>query len=275
MTRPSTQSRTWGQWFARYRPSPTLSLIIAGTLVSIFALIVAFTVPPIPAAGATPQTFNTSSVLSDLDAFATPESITLDNGMRVVVIPDHRAPVVTHMVWYGVGSADESKGRTGLAHFLEHLMFKGTDTIAPGEFSRTVMRNGGQLNAFTSYDYTGYYERIAVDRLPLVMEMEADRMVDLALTDEIVLPERDVVMEEMRSRLLNDPSAMLRAEMDAALYGDHPYGTPIIGEKADVEALDRAMALAFYERMGFDKIGTRQFDVGGRIYDDWVLALGV
>lgn len=118
-----------------------------------------------------------------------PEMFRLANGMDVLVIPDHRAPVVTHMVWYRIGAADETPGKTGLAHFLEHLMFKGTDKIAPGEFSKTVARNGGQDNAFTSYDFTAYYQAIAKDRLPLVMEMEADRMTHLKLTDKEVLPE--------------------------------------------------------------------------------------
>lgn len=177
-----------------------------------------------------------------------PETFRLSNGMDVLVIPDHRAPVVTHMVWYEVGAADETPGKTGIAHFLEHLMFKGTDKIEPGRFSRIVARNGGQDNAFTHYDFTAYFQVIAKDRLPLVMEMEADRMSNLKLTDAEVLPERDVVLEELRMRIENEPAAELQSEMNAALYGDHPYGRDIIGYKAEVAALGTADALDFYNR---------------------------
>ena len=175
-------------------------------------------------------------------------TFTLDNGMQVVVIPDHRAPVVTHMVWYRVGAADEPRGQSGVAHFLEHLMFKGTEKIAPGEFSRIVARHGGQDNAFTSQDYTGYFQRIAKDRLPLVMEMEADRMSNLQLSDEHVLPERDVVIEERRSRVDNEPASRFGEQLDATFYLSHPYGQPVIGWMHEIEALDREKAIAFYER---------------------------
>ena len=177
-----------------------------------------------------------------------PASFTLSNGMNVLVIPDHRAPVVTHMVWYKVGAADETPGKTGIAHFLEHLMFKGTKEIQPGQFSRIVARNGGQDNAFTSYDFTAYFQVIAKDRLPLVMEMEADRMVNLQLTDAEVLPERDVVLEELRMRIENNPMAELQSEMNAALYGEHPFGRDIIGYKDEIAALDTEDALEFYRR---------------------------
>jgi len=160
----------------------------------------------------------------------------LANGMDVLVIPDHRAPVVTHMVWYRVGAADETPGKTGLAHFLEHLMFKGTAKVAPGQFSKTVARHGGQDNAFTNYDFTAYYQAIAKDRLPLVMEMEADRMTGLKLTDKEVLPERDVVLEELRMRIENEPVAELQSAMNAKLYGSHPYGRDVIGVKSEVES---------------------------------------
>jgi zinc protease len=183
-----------------------------------------------------------------LTAGAPPESFTLGNGMNVLVIPDHRAPVVTHMVWYNVGAADETPGKTGLAHFLEHLMFKGTEKIEPGQFSRIVARNGGQDNAFTHYDFTAYFQVIAKDRLPLVMEMEADRMTNLVLTDAEVLPERDVVMEERRMRIENNPVATLQSEMGAALYGDHPYGRDIIGHMNEIAELTTEDALDFYAR---------------------------
>src|SRR5262245_61167082 len=127
-----------------------------------------------------------------------PETFELANGMKAVVLPDHRAPVVTHMLWYRVGSADEEKGKSGLAHFLEHLMFKATDDIPAGEYSKIVARNGGQDNAATFFDYTNYHFRVAKDRLPLMMKMEADRMTGLRLEESEVLPERDVVKEERR-----------------------------------------------------------------------------
>jgi len=176
------------------------------------------------------------------------ESFMLDNGMKVVVIPDTRAPVVTHMVWYRVGAADEPPGVSGIAHFLEHLMFKSTDTIPMGEFSKIVARLGGQDNAFTSQDATAYFQRISKDRLEQMMTMEADRMVNLRLTEKEVLTEREVILEERRSRVENNPSAILVEQMDAALYLSHPYGTPIIGWKHEMAELSREDALAFYER---------------------------
>ena len=170
----------------------------------------------------------------------------LANGMEVVVIPNNRAPVATHMVWYRVGSADEVSGKSGLAHFLEHLMFKGTSKRAPGEFDRLIDINGGEGNAFTTSDYTAYFQRIASDRLELMMELEADRMQNLVLTDENVLPELDVVREERRERTDNDPSALLGEQIDAAMYTAHPYGKPVIGWMSEVAKLTRADAMAFY-----------------------------
>ena len=176
------------------------------------------------------------------------ETFFLKNGMQVVVIPDHRAPVVTHMVWYKVGAADEDPGESGNAHFLEHLMFKGTKKLGPGEFSKIVARNGGQDNAFTSQDYTGYFQRVAADRLPLMMEMEADRMRNLVLTDEVVTPELEVVKEERRSRVENRPSGRLGEQLNAVFYLAHPYGTPVIGWPNDIAALNRKTAIEFYKR---------------------------
>jgi zinc protease len=175
-----------------------------------------------------------------------PETFTLRNGLEVVVITDRRAPVVTHMVWYRVGAADEPRGLSGIAHFFEHLMFKGTREIAPGEFSRIVARNGGDLNAFTSWDYTAYYERIARDRLELVMRMEADRMRNLRFSDETFSSERDVIVEERRQRIDNNPGAVLGERMRAMLWPHHPYGTPIIGWLHEIQSLDRESALEFY-----------------------------
>ena len=177
-----------------------------------------------------------------------PETFTLDNGMQVVVIQNHRVPVVSHMVWYRVGAADEGPGETGVAHFLEHLMFKGTPSYPDGEFSNLVARNGGQENAFTSYDYTGYYQTVARDRLELVMTMESDRMSNLVLSDEDINTERLVVLEERRSRTDNNPSALLREQVNAALYLNHPYRRPIIGWEHEIKALNREAILGFYQR---------------------------
>jgi zinc protease len=177
-----------------------------------------------------------------------PASFTLQNGMQVVVIPDHRTPVVTHMIWYKVGSADETPGKSGLAHFLEHLMFKGTEKHPAGEFSKTVLQVGGNENAFTSTDYTGYYQRVPRDQLARMIEFEADRMTGLILMDENVLPERDVVLEEFNMRVANNPDARLTEQIMAALYLNHPYGRPVIGWRQEIEKLDREDALAFYRR---------------------------
>jgi zinc protease len=172
----------------------------------------------------------------------------LDNGMDVVVIPDHRAPVVTHMVWYRNGSADDPRGKSGIAHFLEHLMFKGTKNNPKGKFSQLVADLGGQENAFTSNDFTAYFQRVARDHLDVCMEYEADRMTNLVLTDEVVAPERDVVLEERRMRTDSDPSNQLNEAVQATLYTHHPYGTPIIGWNHEIEGLGRDDALAYYNR---------------------------
>ncbi len=171
---------------------------------------------------------------------------TLDNGMDVVVIEDHRAPVAVHMVWYRAGAADEPPGDSGVAHYLEHLMFKGTDTLDPGEFSATVARHGGNDNAFTSQDYTGYYQRIAADRLDMMMRMEADRMMNLRLAGTDIVTERNVIIEERNQRVENDPGALFREQKRAAQYLNHPYGIPIIGWRAEIETLGREQVLDFY-----------------------------
>lgn len=176
-----------------------------------------------------------------------PQTFTLDNGLQVVVLPDHRVPVVTHMVWYRVGAADEPPGKSGIAHFLEHLMFKGTEEIAPGDFSKIVARLGGQDNAFTSQDYTAYFQRIALEKLPMVMAMEADRMANLRLSDAVVLPERDVVLEERSARTDNEPTALFSEQMRAAQYLAHPYGIPVIGWRHEIEKLTTEDALAHYK----------------------------
>ena len=182
-------------------------------------------------------------------SFGTPVSHhRLENGLDVVVLPDHRSPVVTHMVWYRNGSADDPQGQSGIAHFLEHLMFKGTEKHPQGEFSDIVTELGGEENAFTSMDYTAYYQRVAKQHLGRMMELEADRMQGLVLEDAVVLPERDVVLEERRMRTDTDPAAQLAESLAAALFAHHPYGTPIIGWMHEIEQLGRAEALAYYRR---------------------------
>jgi zinc protease len=175
-------------------------------------------------------------------------SFILANGLEVVVIPDRRVPVVTHMIWYKVGAADETPGKSGLAHFLEHLMFKGTEKNPIGRFSHVVATIGGQENAFTSNDYTGYYQRVPADQLKTVMAFEADRMTGLVLTNQVVLPERDVILEEQNQRVANNPAARLAEQIDAALYLNHPYGKPVIGWRHEMEQLNRDDAIAFYKR---------------------------
>lgn len=174
-------------------------------------------------------------------------TFTLGNGMDVVVVEDHRAPVVQHMVWYRAGSADEPVGSSGVAHFLEHLLFKGTDTMESGELSATVAANGGNDNAFTSYDYTAFYQRVAADRLGLMMRMEADRMVNIRLTETDIQTERDVILEERNQRTDNNPRALFGEQMNASQYLNHRYGVPIIGWRHEMETLDLNDAMGFYK----------------------------
>ena len=180
-----------------------------------------------------------------------PETFTLGNGMDVVVLPDHRAPVVTHMVWYKVGAADEAAGKSGIAHLFEHVMFKETDDIADGEFTSTVQQLGGQLNAFTSWDYTAYYERVAKQHLGKMMELEAERMTDLIIDEDpegSFITERDVVKEERRQRLDNNPGAILREQVLSRFWKGHPYEITVIGSMDEVEALTPQDGIDFYER---------------------------
>ena len=171
----------------------------------------------------------------------------LENGMQVVVVEDHRAPVVQHMVWYRAGSADETSGTSGVAHFLEHLLFKATDTLAEGELSATVAANGGRDNAFTSFDYTAYFQRVAADRLEIMMRMEADRMRNIRLTEANIETERKVIIEERNQRTENNPRALLSEQMRAVQYHNHRYGVPIIGWMHEMETLDMEDVLGFYE----------------------------
>jgi zinc protease len=175
-----------------------------------------------------------------------PQHFVLDNGMEVIVIEDSRAPVAVNMIWYRVGAADEPPGQSGIAHYLEHLMFKATETLAQGEFSANVEANGGRDNAFTSWDYTAYHQRIAADRLEMMIQMEADRMVNLRLDLSDWLPERDVILEERAQVLESRPDAVFGEQLRAALFQNHPYGIPIIGWRHEMERLDDVAAKAFY-----------------------------
>jgi zinc protease len=177
-----------------------------------------------------------------------PKSFVLNNGLTVVVVEDYRAPVVTHMVWYKVGSADEPTGASGIAHFLEHLMFKGTKRFKPGEASKIIAKNGGNENAFTSYDYTAFYQTVSPDKLSVVMDIESDRMQNLQLSDNDILAERDVVLEERRTRTDNSDAALFREQVNAAMYLTYPYRVPIIGWANEIKRLNKEMALTFYDR---------------------------
>ncbi len=176
-----------------------------------------------------------------------PATFTLDNGLRVVVIHKPTMPAVRHMVWYRVGAMDEPRGKSGMAHLLEHLMFKGTPDHPEGAFSEIVARNGGDQNAFTGRDYTAYYQSIARDRLGLVMRLEADRMTNLRLQPKDVRKEREVVMEERRMRVDNEPAALLSEQMTAVLYLNHPYARPIIGYEDELASITPADLEAFYD----------------------------
>ncbi|MGQ0526517.1 MAG: M16 family metallopeptidase [Alphaproteobacteria bacterium] len=204
------------------------------------------------------------------------ERFELDNGMEIVVIPNHRAPVVTHMVWYRVGAADEAPGQSGIAHFLEHLMFKGSDNLGPGEFSKIIRSLGGNDNAFTSHDYTAYFQSIAADQLRTVMKMEAWRMRGLKLAEEQVTSERDVILEERRQRIDSNPQAQFNEQMSAALYVNHPYGTPVIGWLHEMKQLTQAYARDFYDHhygpnnailvVSGDVTGQRVYELAQEIY---------
>ncbi|MBV7407874.1 pitrilysin family protein [Maritimibacter sp. DP1N21-5] len=189
-------------------------------------------------------------LITSMPALAKEEvtDFTLDNGMEVVVIEDHRAPVVVHMVWYRAGAADEPWGKSGIAHFLEHLLFKATENMPSGELSRVVAEVGGSDNAFTSYDNTAYFQRVAKEHLETMMTMEADRMRNLLLSEDDIATERDVILEERAMRIDNNPGALLNEQMSAALFMNHPYGIPLIGWRHEMETLGREDALAFYEK---------------------------
>jgi zinc protease len=171
----------------------------------------------------------------------------LTNGMQVLVIPDHRAPVVTQMLWFKVGGVDDPPGISGLAHFFEHMMFRGTKAVPGDLYAQTIAKNGGEENAFTTHDFTAFYEQIASDRLKLAMDLEADRLANLDLSDNNVTTERDVVLEERRMRVENNPQALTTEQMSAALHLSHPYGRPVLGWPEEVRHIDRVSAQDFYK----------------------------
>jgi zinc protease len=172
---------------------------------------------------------------------------TLDNGLRVLVLEDRRSPIVSVQVWYRVGSRNERPGATGLAHFLEHMMFKGTPTRGKGEFARVVERNGGQDNAFTAQDVTSYFVNIAADKVDLVLRLEADRMRHLLLDPKEIDSERQVVMEERRTRTEDDPDGLLSEELSAIAFKAHPYRWPIIGWMEEINRINPPELRAFYD----------------------------
>jgi len=176
-----------------------------------------------------------------------PTSFKLANGLQVIVVTNRLSPVVHQMVWYKVGAADEPAGKSGLAHYLEHLMFRGTDNVPAGQFSKVVAAQGGHDNAFTSYDYTAYYEEVEASRLPLIMQMEADRMHQLRLAAATAKPELRVILRERQQRTDNSPEGRFMEKLNQKLMPDYPYGKPLIGWRRDIEKLTVADARKFYQ----------------------------
>ncbi|MBI3524563.1 MAG: insulinase family protein [Betaproteobacteria bacterium] len=181
-------------------------------------------------------------------ASANPFETTLANGLRVIVKEDHRAPTVVHMVWYRAGSIDEVDGTSGVAHVLEHMMFKGTRKVGPGEFSKRVAAVGGRDNAFTNYDYTAYYEQVPKRALPEMMALEADRMANLKLDAKEFAQEIKVVMEERRMRTDDNPQALVQERLNSVAFQAHPYRRPVIGWMNDLENMTYLDARDWYQR---------------------------
>jgi len=211
-------------------------LLAAGSVASLFGL-----AAPLQAQA------QTKVSMPALPPVPSAKTFELANGLQVIVLPSARAPIINQMIWYKVGSADEQPGKSGIAHFLEHLMFKGTPSVPPGEFSKIVARSGGRDNAFTSYDYTAYHQTVAADQLDMIMRMEADRMSNLIVAEQELLPERDVVLEERRQVVESRPAALLDEVTREALYGRQGYGIPVIGFPQEIRGLGVADARAFYD----------------------------
>jgi zinc protease len=197
--------------------------------------------------------------------------VTLDNGMRVIVQEDHRAPVMVSQVWYRAGSMDEFNGTTGVAHVLEHMMFKGTHDVPPGEFSKRIAAAGGRENAFTSRDHTAYFQQMQKDRLELAMKLEADRMANLVISDELFAKEIQVVMEERRLRTDDQPQSVVYERLMATAYQEHPYRRPIIGWMNDLQHMTGQDARDWYARWYAPNNAT--LVVAGDVKADEVIAL--
>ena len=220
---------------------------VARLLLSSFCATTLYAVTPAIAA-TTPATASKSALEQPLNGkLFSAQTFKLKNGLQVVVLPNHRAPVVTSMVWYKVGASDEKAGKSGLAHFLEHLMFKGSAHVPPGAFARRVRAMGGQDNAFTAADFTAYYETVAVSKLPAVMKMEADRMQSILLPPDQFESERQVVLEERRMRNEDNPQSAFYDQLRYTLFPGNPYGRPVIGWKKEIEGLTIADARAWHD----------------------------
>jgi zinc protease len=197
--------------------------------------------------------------------------VTLENGMRVIVHEDHRAPVMVSQVWYRAGAMDEFNGTTGVAHVLEHMMFKGTQSVPPGEFSKRIAAAGGRENAFTSRDHTAYFQQMQKDRLELAMQLEADRMANLVISDELFAKEIQVVMEERRLRTEDQPQSVVYERLMATAYQTHPYRRPIIGWMDDLSNMTGQDARDWYVRWYAPNNAT--LVVAGDVKADEVIAL--
>ncbi len=180
-------------------------------------------------------------------AHANPYETTLKNGLRVIVKEDRRAPTAVQMVWYRVGSIDEVDGTSGVAHALEHMMFKGTPSVGPGEFNKRVAAAGGRDNAFTSRDYTAYFQQVPKEKLEDMMQLEADRMRHLNVDPAEFAQEIKVIMEERRMRTDDEPTSKLFEQMNATAFQTHPYRRPIIGWMNDLERMTAANLKAWYD----------------------------
>jgi zinc protease len=177
----------------------------------------------------------------------TVQATTLANGLRVLILEDHRSPIISFQVWYRVGARNEARGATGIAHFLEHMMFKGTPTVGARQFARIVEQNGGRNNAFTTHDVTSYYVDIAADKLDLVARLDADRMHNLLLDAKEINSEREVIIEERRTRTEDDPGGYLGEEVSSIAFKAHPYAVPIIGWAEDLKRITPEEIRAFYK----------------------------
>ncbi|MFH1819999.1 MAG: pitrilysin family protein [Pseudomonadota bacterium] len=197
--------------------------------------------------------------------------VTLDNGMRVIVQEDHRAPVMVSQVWYRAGSMDEFNGTTGVAHVLEHMMFRGTKTVPPGEFSKRIAAAGGRENAFTNRDHTAYFQQMQKDRLELAMQLESDRMANLVIRDDLFAKEMQVVMEERRLRTDDQPQSVVYEHLMAAAYQESPYRRPVIGWMDDLQHLTAQDARDWYTRWYVPNNAT--LVVAGDVKADDVIAL--